>query len=131
MWWSLVNSNEILEGQIKYQQSVGIIKPSAIEYWGIQIRKSSGEDKLGLRWDVSSNKRAAQDAVLSSTVAPCALFFCSEAVYRADGEFSMFYTSRYNNPTGRAEEFGFQHRQKSGVRTTDQKYTGVIYLPNA
>lgn len=131
MWWSLVSSNDILKAQITYQQSVGVIEPRVVEYYGIKIHKSTGTDKMGIRWDVSSNKRAAQDAVLSGTVAPCALFFCSEAVYRADGEFKMFYTPMAQNPTGRAEEFGFQHRQKSGHQFANQKYTGVIYLPNA
>lgn len=128
MWWTLVDSNDILKAQIGYNQRVGIVAPDAVEYYGVKIHKSLG-DEMGIRWDVSSNKKAAQDAALTQSVAPSALFFCSSEVYRADGEFKMFWKAMGNNPEGRAEEFGFQHRQKTGHQFADQKYTGVIYLP--
>lgn len=130
MWWGLVNNNNVLETQISNQQKVGVYNPDIVEYCGIKIHKSYG-DELGLTWDTSTNKKGAQGAVLTDTVAPCALFFCSDAIYRADGEFKMFYNNMENNPTGRADEFGYQHRQKTGHQYADQKYTGVIYLPKA
>lgn len=130
MWWGLLNDNKVLELQIANQQRVGTFNPDVVEYYGIKIHKSYGDD-LGLTWNTSTNQKGAQGAVLSDTVAPCGLFFCSDAIYRADGEFKMFYKKMETSPEGRADEFGYQHRQKTGHQFADQKYTGVIYLPKA
>lgn len=125
-WWELVNNNEILKGQMKYQQMNGVIEPKIVNYYGINIHKSLG-DKLGLGYDTSTSKKAAQGATITGDVLPAALFFCGEEVYRAGGQFEMFYQDKSTNPTGRAYEFGFQHRFKAGHQMSGDRYTGLLY----
>ncbi|MBR6131458.1 MAG: hypothetical protein IKQ20_06330, partial [Bacteroidales bacterium] len=107
-WWDLVSNNEILKGQLKYQQNTGTIDPKIVNYYGINIHKSLG-DKLGLGYDTNTSKKAAQGAAITGTVCPAALFFCGQEVYRAGGQFEMFYKDKSVNTDGRAYEFGFQH----------------------
>lgn len=125
-WWELVMNNEILTGQMKYQQANGKIEPKIVDYYGIKIHKSLG-DKLGLGWDVNTSQKAAQGAAVTGTVCPGALFFCGEEVYRAGGQFEMFYMDKSQNPSGRAYEFGFQHRFKAGHQMSGDRYTGILY----
>lgn len=125
-WWELVSNNEILKGQMKYQQMNGVIEPKVVNYYGINIHKSLG-DKLGLGYDASTGKKAAQGAVITGTVCPAALFFCGEEVYRAGGQFEMFYQDKSQNTSGRAYEFGFQHRFKAGHQMSGDRYTGLLY----
>lgn len=125
-WWELVMNNEILTGQMKYQQNTGVIDPKIVNYYGIKIHKSLG-DKLGLGYDTSTSKKAAQGAAVTGTVCPGALFFCGEEVYRAGGQFEMFYMDKSQNPSGRAYEFGFQHRFKAGHQMSGDRYTGILY----
>lgn len=126
MWWELVNNNEILKGQLKYQQHTGVIEPKMVNYYGINIHKSLG-DKLGLGYDTNTSKKAAQGAAITGTVCPAALFFCGEEVFRAGGQFEMFYVDKSQNPTGRAYEFGFQHRFKAGHQMSGDRYCGLLY----
>ena len=130
MWWELVNNNEILKGQLKYQQNTGVIEPKMVNYYGINIHKSLG-DKLGLGYDVNTSKKAAQGATITGTVCPAALFYCGEEVYRAGGNFEMFYLDKSQNPGGRAYEFGFQHRFKAGHQMSNDRYCGIIYKPQS
>lgn len=125
-WWELVMNNEILTGQMKYQQANGKIEPKIVDYYGIKIHKSLG-DKLGLGYDTNTSKKAAQGAAVTGTVCPGALFFCGEEVYRAGGQFEMFYMDKSQNPSGRAYEFGFQHRFKAGHQMSGDRYTGILY----
>lgn len=125
-WWDLVNNNEILKGQLKYQQNTGVIDPKIVNYYGINIHKSLG-DKLGLGYDTNTSKKAAQGAAITGTVCPAALFFCGQEVYRAGGQFEMFYVDKSQNPTGRADEFGFQHRFKAGHQMSNDRYCGLLY----
>ena len=125
-WWELVMNNEILTGQMKYQQANGVIEPKIVNYYGIKIHKSLG-DKLGLGYDTNTSKKAAQGATITGTVCPAALFFCGEEVYRAGGQFEMFYLDKSQNPSGRAFEFGFQHRFKAGHQMSGDRYTGLLY----
>lgn len=125
-WWELVMNNEILTGQMKYQQNTGVIDPKIVNYYGIKIHKSLG-DKLGLGYDTNTSKKAAQGAAATGTVCPGALFFCGEEVYRASGQFEMFYLDKSQNPGGRAYEFGFQHRFKAGHQMSGDRYTGILY----
>lgn len=125
-WWELVMNNEILTGQMKYQQNTGVIDPKIVNYYGIKIHKSLG-DKLGLGYDTNTSKKAAQGAAVTGTVCPGALFFCGEEVYRAGGQFEMFYMDKSRNPSGRAYEFGFQHRFKAGHQMSGDRYTGILY----
>lgn len=125
-WWDLVNNNEILKGQLKYQQNTGVIDPKIVNYYGINIHKSLG-DKLGLGYDTNTSKKAAQGAAITGTVCPAALFFCGQEVYRAGGQFEMFYKDKSVNTDGRAYEFGFQHRFKAGHQMSNDRYCGLIY----
>lgn len=125
-WWDLVNNNEILKGQLKYQQNTGVIDPKIVNYYGINIHKSLG-DKLGLGYDTNTSKKAAQGAAITGTVCPAALFFCGQEVYRAGGQFEMFYKDKSVNTDGRAYEFGFQHRFKAGHQMSGDRYCGLIY----
>lgn len=125
-WWDLVNNNEILKGQLKYQQNTGVIDPKIVNYYGINIHKSLG-DKLGLGYDTNTSKKAAQGAAITGTVCPAALFFCGQEVYRAGGQFEMFYKDKSVNTDGRAYEFGFQHRFKAGHQMSGDRYTGILY----
>lgn len=125
-WWDLVNNNEILKGQLKYQQNTGVIDPKIVNYYGINIHKSLG-DKLGLGYDTNTGKKAAQGAAITGTVCPAALFFCGQEVYRAGGQFEMFYKDKSVNTDGRAYEFGFQHRFKAGHQMSGDRYCGLLY----
>lgn len=125
-WWDLVNNNEILKGQLKYQQNIGVIDPKIVNYYGINIHKSLG-DKLGLGYDTNTSKKAAQGAAITGTVCPAALFFCGQEVYRAGGQFEMFYKDKSVNTDGRAYEFGFQHRFKAGHQMSNDRYCGLLY----
>lgn len=125
-WWDLVNNNEILKGQLKYQQNTGVIDPKIVNYYGINIHKSLG-DKLGLGYDTNTSKKAAQGAAITGTVCPAALFFCGQEVYRAGGQFEMFYNDKSVNTDGRAYEFGFQHRFKAGHQMSNDRYCGLLY----
>lgn len=125
-WWDLVNNNEILKGQLKYQQNTGVIDPKIVSYYGINIHKSLG-DKLGLGYDTNTSKKAAQGAAITGTVCPAALFFCGQEVYRAGGQFEMFYKDKSVNTDGRAYEFGFQHRFKAGHQMSNDRYCGLLY----
>lgn len=125
-WWDLVNNNEILKGQLKYQQNTGAIDPKIVNYYGINIHKSLG-DKLGLGYDTNTSKKAAQGAAITGTVCPAALFFCGQEVYRAGGQFEMFYKDKSVNTDGRAYEFGFQHRFKAGHQMSNDRYCGLVY----
>ncbi|MCL2290833.1 MAG: hypothetical protein FWC34_09075 [Bacteroidetes bacterium] len=130
MWWDLVNNNEILKGQLKNLTPNGTIKPTMVEYYGFKIHKSLG-DKLGIGWDVAQNKLAPQGALIGGNVVPCALLFCKSEVFRAGGMYEMFYLNKSQNPTGRAYEFGFQHRFKSDFQMSANRYSGLIYLAKA
>lgn len=125
-FWDLVNNNEILKGQLKYQQNTGVIDPKIVNYYGINIHKSLG-DKLGLGYDTNTSKKAAQGAAITGTVCPAALFFCGQEVYRAGGQFEMFYKDKSVNTDGRAYEFGFQHRFKAGHQMSNDRYCGLLY----
>ena len=125
-WWDLVNNNEILKGQLKYQQNTGVIDPKIVNYYGINIHKSLG-DKLGLGYNTNTSKKAAQGAAITGTVCPAALFFCGQEVYRAGGQFEMFYKDKSVNTDGRAYEFGFQHRFKAGHQMSNDRYCGLLY----
>jgi len=126
MWWQLVNNNDILKGQLKNMQNTGVIEPKMVEYYNFKIHKSLGE-KLGLGWDVGQSKRAAQGAAHVGDIAPAALLFCKNQVFRAGGNMEMFYQDKSTNPGGRAYEFGFQHRFKSDFQMSAQRYSGLIY----
>lgn len=125
-WWELVSSNDILKAQMSYQQNNGVIDPKVVNYYGIKIEKSYG-DSLGLGYDTSTSKKAAQGATITGTVKPAALFFCGQEVYRAGGQMEMFYTDKSSDPVGRAYTFGFQHRFKAGHQMSGDRYTGLIY----
>lgn len=125
-WWELVNSNEILKGQLSFQQNNGVIEPKVVNYYGIKIEKSMG-DTLGLGYDTSTSKKAAQGATITGTVKPAALFFCGQEVFRASGKMEMFFSDKSSDPVGRAYTFGFQHRFKAGHQMSSDRYTGLIY----
>jgi len=130
MWWDLVNNNDILKGQLKNLTPNGVIKPTVVEYYGFKIHKSLGK-KLGIAWDTKLNKLAPQGAEIIGDVVPCGLLFCANEVFRCGGNMEMFYLDKSQNPSGRAYEFGFQHRFKSDFQMSGNRYSGLIYLNKA
>ena len=132
MWWELVNSNPILKGQLERETQNGIIKPNVVEYYDIKIHKSLG-NKLGVNWDVNTNKKAAQGSVvdIAAGIVPAAIFFCKGQVFRASGNMEMFYQDKSTNTSGRAYVVGFQHRFKADFQMDAQRYAGLIYAAKA
>jgi hypothetical protein len=127
MWWDLVNNNAILKGQLERMPMTGIIQPKVVEYYGFKIHKSLGE-KLGVNWNVVTNKKAAQGSIATGDIVPAALLFCKNQVFRAGGRFEIFWQEKGSNTKGRAVEFGFQHRFKSGYQMNAERYSGLIYM---
>jgi hypothetical protein len=129
MWWDLVNNNSILKGQLEQMTMNGKIDPKIVEYYGIKIHKSLG-NKLGIAWDLDTDKKAPQGTALDTggEIVPAALLFCGKQVFRAGGNMEMFYLEKSENPSGRAYEFGFQHRFKADFQMGAQRYSGVMVL---
>lgn len=127
MWWDLVQNNDILKAQLSYQQNTGVINPNIVNYYGFKIHKSFGSN-AEVAWNVTTSEKAAQGAVITGNIVPAGFVFCSSEVYRADGNFEMFMKNKSENPTGRAYEFGFAHRHKSGFdRAVTKRYTAAVY----
>ncbi len=123
MWWQLIRNNEILKAQIQYQQKIGIIDPSVVNYYGIQIHKYN--HKVG--YNVSTSQKSPLGTAIGGNVVDAGFLFCKTESFRGSGAFDMAYTPFSQNPKGRAHEFGFQHRFKSGLQRSGEKYTGLIY----
>lgn len=123
MWWELVMSNEILKAQIQYQQGVGVIDPKLVNYYGFKIHKYDAE----VGYDLSDAAKVAEGTVITGDIVPLSFAFCTREAWKASGVFSMFDRPIQTNPTGRAHEFGFQHRFKAGMFRADLKYTAGIY----
>ncbi len=127
MWWDLVNNNQILKGQLERMVMNGVIAPSVVEYYGFKIHKSLG-NKLGVNWDMDNNVKAPQGSVIGGAIVPAALLYCEGQVFRAGGNMEMFLKDKSVNTSGRAYEFGFQHRFKADFQMSSQRYSGLIYL---
>lgn len=125
MWWDLVTNNPILKGQIERQPNTGIIEPKVVNYYGFKIHKST--QKLGLGYDTSQNKKAPQGTVITGNIVPAAFLFVASEVFRVSGEFLMFNKDLHQNTSGRAYEFGFQHRFKADHQMKGSRYSGLIY----
>lgn len=128
MWWALVNSSTLLTNQVQNMPNTGNIEIKLVNALGFTIYKSLG-DMYKLGYDTSTSKKAAQGAEITGNVVPAATFFCDGGVFKASGDYKMSAVDFANNPTGRAYEFGFQHRALYGKQYNDEKYTGLIYLP--
>jgi hypothetical protein len=122
-WWQLVNDNEILKGQIIYQQKVGEINPMIVNYYGITIHRYDS----GVGYDVDADAKAAQGTVIGGDVVPFGFCYCTRETWKGEGAWSMFDKPVQSNTGGRAHEFGFQHRFKAGVFRKNQQYTAGIY----
>jgi hypothetical protein len=125
MWWDLVNNNDILKGQLSNQANTGTIKPLIVEYYGFKIHKS--EMDLTLAYDISDAEKAPQGTAIAGDVVPCGFMFINTEAFRAGGAFEMFYQDKSTNPTGRAYEFGFQHRFITGQQFSGGRYSAMIY----
>lgn len=132
LWWQLVNSNDILKGQLERQPQNGVIKPNVVEYYGITIHKSLG-NKLGIAWDIDGAALAPQGSAIdiANGIVPAALFFCDGQVFRAGGQMEMFFQPKQSNTSGRAYEIGFQHRFKADFQMDAERYSGLIYCSKA
>lgn len=126
MWWDLVNNNAILKGQLERTPHTGVIEPKIVVYYGIKIHKSIQAINVG--YDLDASAKAAQGTVITGNVVPSAFFFMDSEVFRASGMFEMFRKVKSQNTTGRAEEFGFQHRFKADHQMSAKRYSGLIYL---
>jgi hypothetical protein len=128
MWWDLVNNNAILKGQLERSQQNGIIAPHIVEYYGIKIHKTLG-NSLGITYDIDGEEKAPQGTAINvaGDIVPAALLFCKNQVYKAGGNMEMFYQEKSSNTSGRAYEFGFQHRFKADFQMSAQRYSGLIY----
>ncbi len=123
LWWELIRNNDILKAQIQYQQKIGIIDPSIVNWYGITIHKYSH----GVGWNANTSAKAALGTAIGGNVVNSGFLFCSNEVFRASGAFDMAYTPFSSNPTGRAYVFGFQHRFKTGFQRANEKYSALIY----
>lgn len=129
MWWDLVNNNDILKGQLQFQQNTGIIEPKIVQYYGFKIHKSI--QKLNVGYDVIAATKAAQGTVITGNVVPAGFMFISSVVFRASGMFDMFRVVKNQNTAGRAEEFGFQHRFKADHQMSGRRYSALFYQAKA
>lgn len=129
MWWDLVNNNKVLSGQLERVPLNGIIKPTVVEYYGIKIHKSLQGLKIG--YDLVKAEKAPQGTILTGDVVPAGFLFVKEMVFHAGGLFEMFRQVKSQNTSGRAEEFGFQHRFKADHQMKDQRYSALIYMDKA
>ena len=125
MWWDLVNNNTILKGQLERAPMNGIIMPLVVEYYGFKIHKSV--QKLNIGYDVVANLKAPQGTVITGDVVPAGFMFIGNSVFRASGMFQMFRKPLTQNTSGRAEEFGFQHRFKADFQMSAQRYSALVY----
>ncbi len=123
MWWELVMSNEILKAQIQLQQGVGTIDPKVVNYYGFKIFRYDGE----VGYNVTTNLKAAEGAVITGSIHPMAFAYCTREAFKASGVFSMFDKPIQQNTSGRAYEFGFQHRFKAGMLRASLKYSAGLY----
>lgn len=127
LWWDLVQNNDILKAQLSYQQNTGIINPNIVNYYGFEIHKATTNSLIG--WDVSASAKAAQGALITGNVVPAGFVFISTEVFRAGGDFEMFFKAKAQNPDGRADEFGFAHNFLAGFTKSGQRYSALIYQP--
>jgi hypothetical protein len=125
MWWDLVENNDILKAQLSYQQNNGTVNPLIVEYYGFKIHKSTMGNLVA--YDLDTAKKAPQGAIITGDVVPVGFVFVNTEVFRAGGSFEMFRTARQDNPTGRADEFGFAHRFKADFNKDAQRYSAMIY----
>lgn len=125
MWWDLVVNNDILKAQLGYQNQNGVINPNIVNYYGFKIHKAS--DNSMVAYDIDASAKAAQGAVITGNVVPAGFVFISSEVFRAGGSFDMYLLNKSQNPTGRADEFGFSHRFKAEFTKDSQKYSAMIY----
>ena len=80
---------------------------------------------LNPRYNGSTGEKLPWNAAVSSTDAPCSLFYYKEAVARARGTVDMY--SSLNDPGYRGDVVGFNMR---GVATpVTGKYLGAVYSP--
>lgn len=129
MWWDLVNNNKVLSGQLERVPLNGVIKPLIVEYYGFKIHKSL--QNLGIGYDLVAKEKAAQGTIITGDVVPCGFVFVKEMVFHAGGLFEMFRKVKNQNTSGRAEEFGFQHRFKADHQMKDQRYSALLYMSKA
>jgi hypothetical protein len=134
MWWELVNSNDILKAQIGFHQTPGNINimsnnanVDVVDYWGFRIWRYDAQ----VGYDVNASAKAALGTVITGTVVPFAFAFFTREAWKGEGAWSMFDRPIQQNVTGRAYEFGFQHRFKAGLFRTAYKYSAGIYSPSA
>lgn len=123
MWWQLINNNEILKAQMQFQQKVGVIDPSIVNYYGIIIHKYTHE----VGFNVGTSTKSAMGSAIGGDVVTLGFAFVKNEVFRASGAFDMAYIPFASNTSGRAYEFGFQHRFKSGFQRANEKYAALIY----
>lgn len=126
MWWELVLSNDILKAQIQYQQTVGIIDPKLVNYYGFKIHRYDAE----IGYNIDTAQKAAEGAVITGSITPMSFAFCTREAWKASGVFSLFDKPIQTNTSGRAYEFGFQHRFKAGMQRASLKYSAGIYQAN-
>ncbi|MDD3079100.1 MAG: hypothetical protein PHH37_08350 [Paludibacter sp.] len=125
MWWDLVQNNEILKAQLSYQQNTGTINPNVVNYYGFKIHKAT--DNSIVAYDIDASAKAAQGALITGNVVPAGFVFCTNEVFRAGGDFEMFLLNKAQNPTGRADEFGFAHRFKADFTKDAKRYSAMVY----
>jgi|GEM_PF-1598674 len=133
MWWELVMSNEILKAQIGFRQEPGTIQVTGsknvdvVYYYGFKIFRYDAE----VGFDMDANAKAAEGTVIAGNVVPLSFAFFSREAWKGEGVWSMFDKPIQTNTSGRAYEFGFQHRFKAGLMRTAYKYSAGIYSPIA
>jgi hypothetical protein len=123
MWWQLINNNDILKAQMQFQQKIGVIDPTIVNYYGIIIHKYTHE----VGYNVNTSTKAALGTAIGGNVVNVGFAFVKNEVFRASGAFNMVYMPFASNTAGRAYEMGFQHRFKAGFQRANEKYSALIY----
>ena len=127
MFWELIMSSDVLKAQIGFQQRPGYQDVNQLEFWGFKIHRY---DAL-VPYDQDAAAKAAEGTLITGNIVPMSFGFCTREAWKGEGAWSMFDRPITTNTTGRAYEFGFQHRFKAGLYRTAQKYSFGIYSPKA
>ena len=127
MFWELIMSSDVLKAQIGFQQRPGYQDVTELEFWGFKIHRY---DAL-VPYDQVAGAKAAEGSLIAGNIVPLSFGYCTREAWKGEGAWSMFDRPITTNTTGRAYEFGFQHRFKAGMYRTAQKYSFGLFSPSA
>lgn len=103
MWWQLINNNEILKAQMQFQQKVGVIDPSIVNYYGIIIHKYTHE----VGYNVGTSTKSAMGSAIGGNVVSLGLLFVKMKYLGLQVLLIWLIYLLQVTQQGRAYEFGF------------------------